>query len=172
MNVAGGWLAGRVPMGRLFALAMLVLAAALAVLSQAASVPAALVYAALVGGSGGLVTVAFFACWGKAFGRANLGRIQGAAQLLTVLASSAGPLVLAQAAAWSGGSYAPVLLALAGASAVVAVACAAVRVPSYAGRPAALRSRARRFAPHRARRVSRSARPACRLRDPRARRRR
>ena len=34
--------------------------------------------------------------WGQAYGRAQLGRIQGAAQILTVLASAVGPLMLAR----------------------------------------------------------------------------
>ena len=37
------------------------------------------VYAVLMGISGGIVTVAFFTCWGKVFGRAHLGAIQGVA---------------------------------------------------------------------------------------------
>jgi hypothetical protein len=44
-----------------------------------------------------MVTVLFFAVWGQAFGPAHLGKIQGAAQLLTVVASAAGPWLLAEA---------------------------------------------------------------------------
>ncbi len=39
--------------------------------------------------------VLFFSVWPRAFGRRDLGRIQGAAQALTVLASAVGPLLLA-----------------------------------------------------------------------------
>jgi hypothetical protein len=53
----------------------------------------------------------FFAFWGHAYGRAHLGRIQGVAQALTVLASAVGPLLLARVAAV--GSYANAFYALA-----------------------------------------------------------
>ena len=43
------------------------------------------------------MTVVFFAIWGHAFGRAHLGAIQGAAQMLTVVSSALGPLLLAVA---------------------------------------------------------------------------
>ena len=55
-----------------------------------------------------MITVIFFAVWRQAFGAAQLGRIQGAAQMLTVLASAVGPLIFAQSAAWTG-SYFPAL---------------------------------------------------------------
>ena len=50
-----------------------------------------------MGLAGGFVMVVFFSFWGRAYGRAHLGRIQGAAQALTVLASAVGPLLLAGA---------------------------------------------------------------------------
>ncbi|HKB01770.1 MAG TPA: hypothetical protein VKD90_06100, partial [Gemmataceae bacterium] len=53
--------------------------------------------------------------WGQLYGLRHLGQIQGAAQLLTVLASAAGPLVLA-AGHRAAGSYATVLQTLAGVS--------------------------------------------------------
>ncbi len=54
--------------------------------------------AALMGLSGGIITVAFFAIWGDSFGKRHLGRIQGVAQMCTVLASALGPLVLERGA--------------------------------------------------------------------------
>lgn len=50
--------------------------------------------AALMGLSGGVITVAFFAIWGDSFGKRHLGRIQGAAQTFSVIASALGPLLL------------------------------------------------------------------------------
>jgi MFS family permease len=50
--------------------------------------------AALMGLSGGIITVAFFAIWGDSFGKRHLGRIQGVAQTCSVLASALGPLLL------------------------------------------------------------------------------
>jgi len=78
--------------------------------------------ATLMGVSAGGVTVLFFSVWGQVFGRRHLGRIQGAAQWLTVLGSAAGPLVFA-ATARRWGSHAPVLWTVAGLSlGIVAVA--------------------------------------------------
>jgi MFS family permease len=54
--------------------------------------------AALMGLSGGIITVAFFAIWGDSFGKRHLGRIQGAAQTFSVLASALGPLLLERGA--------------------------------------------------------------------------
>ena len=71
--------------------------------------------ATLMGVSAGGVTVLFFSVWGLVFGRRHLGRIQGAAQWLTVLGSAAGPLVFA-ATARRWGSHAPVLWTVAGLS--------------------------------------------------------
>ena len=65
-----------------------------------------------MGVAGGMLTVIFFTVWRQAFGPAHLGQIQGAAQLLTVLASAVGPLVLA-AGHRAYGSYAPVVQNLA-----------------------------------------------------------
>jgi hypothetical protein len=85
-------------------------------------------YAAVMGLAGGFVMVIFFGFWGQAYGRAHLGRIQGAAQILTVIASAVGPLVLAQCVAWTG-SYASAFYGLAVVVAVLAVAGARVGVP-------------------------------------------
>jgi hypothetical protein len=75
--------------------------------------------------------VIFFSFWGRAYGRAHLGRIQGAAQILTVLASAVGPLLLARCIAATG-SYASVFYLLAGVVALLGIAAAAVPLPSAA----------------------------------------
>jgi hypothetical protein len=56
---------------------------------------AVMLYALGMGVAGGLITVIHFAFYGHAFGREYLGRIQGAALVLSVFASALGPLVLA-----------------------------------------------------------------------------
>jgi MFS family permease len=81
-----------------------------------------------MGLAGGFVMVIFFSFWGRAYGRAHLGRIQGAAQILTVLASAIGPLVLAQCVAWTG-SYAMAFYVLASIVAALGVAAALVPLP-------------------------------------------
>jgi MFS family permease len=94
-NFAGGWLATRWPIQRLMGLGMAVLAGALLALPHVQTYVEVAAYAAAMGISGGIVTVVFFSVWGQVFGRAHLGRIQGAAQMMTVFASAVGPLLLA-----------------------------------------------------------------------------
>jgi cyanate permease len=77
-----------------------------------------------------MVTVIFFAIW-RRFGSRHLGRIQGAAQMLTVLASAIGPLLFAQCAAITG-SYAPILWILAPSVLLVGLAGLRVAVPDEA----------------------------------------
>jgi MFS family permease len=111
-NFAGGWLAGRWPLGRLMGAAMLLLTGALAALPHVRTEAHVAVWAVAMGLVGGAVMVVFFTFWGLAFGRKHLGQIQGAAQALTVLASAVGPLLLAQCVALTG-SYAAMFYALA-----------------------------------------------------------
>jgi len=85
--------------------------------------------------AGGFVMVIFFSFWGQAYGRAHLGRIQGAAQILTVLASAVGPALLARCVALTG-SYANAFYILAAVVALLTAATAVVRVPSFAAAPA------------------------------------
>jgi hypothetical protein len=82
-----------------------------------------------MGVAGGVLTVTFFAVWRQAYGPAHLGQIQGAAQLLTVLASAAGPLVLA-AGQRAYGSYAPVVQNLAAVAVGFAVVALLTSLPT------------------------------------------
>jgi MFS family permease len=127
-NFAGGWLAERGSLRGLLVAAMLLLAGALAALPHLTAEWHAYAYAVVMGVVGGFVMVVFFAYWGKAYGRAHLGRIQGAAQILTVLASAVGPLLLAQCVAWTG-SYGTAFHGLAVAVAALALAGGVVRLP-------------------------------------------
>ena len=107
-----GWLAIRHSMPRLLAVAMFLYAAGLATLPLLRTQAQLWGFAAVFGVAAGFITVIFFAVWGKAFGRAQLGRIQGAAQMLTVFASAVGPLIFAKTHE-AAGSYAPLLYGLA-----------------------------------------------------------
>jgi hypothetical protein len=127
-----GWLSLRWPLARLLAIAMGLYGAALVALPFVTTSVHVWSVAVLLGLSGGMITVLFFAVWGATFGQAHLGRIQGAAQMLTVLASAAGPLFFAKGYALTG-SYAPALWVLA--PGVAAVGGAALLFRS--GRPAA-----------------------------------
>jgi MFS family permease len=90
-------------------------------------------FAALMGLSGGMITVIFFAIWRHAYGAAHLGRIQGAAQMLTVLASAIGPLLFAKSVELTG-SYMPVLRVLAIVVALLGIAALRVHLPTKLAR--------------------------------------
>ncbi|HEX5731942.1 MAG TPA: MFS transporter [Blastocatellia bacterium] len=95
-NFLGGWLTARWSMNRLMALAMTLLAGSLLALPHVSSQLHVAVYALVMGLAGGFVIVIFFSFWSRAYGRTHLGKIQGAAQALTVVASAIGPLILAE----------------------------------------------------------------------------
>lgn len=95
-NFGGGWLASRWPIQRLMGLGMAVLAAGVCGLPLVHTFSDVMLYGMAMGISGGVVTVVFFSVWGQVFGRNHLGRIQGCAQMMTVLASAIGPLLLAE----------------------------------------------------------------------------
>jgi len=122
-----GWLTLRWSMQRLLGLAMFIYALALVALPFIVTLPQLWIFAALIGLSGGMITVMFFAIW-RRFGLGHLGRIQGAAQMLTVLASAVGPLLFAKCAAVTG-SYVPVLWILAPCVFLVGLAALRVSLP-------------------------------------------
>jgi len=127
-NFLGGWLALRVPLGRLMAAALFVLSLGLAVLPHVSTLPQVMAWATAMGLGGGLVMVLFFSVWPRLFGRRHLGRIQGAAQALTVVASAVGPLLLAWCVERTG-SYAVMFRLLAGVIAAVAIAALVAPLP-------------------------------------------
>jgi sugar phosphate permease len=104
-NFLGGWLTSKWSMNRLLALAMGLLAGSLVALPHVTTQLHVVAYALVMGLAGGFVIVIFFTFWSHAFGRAHLGKIQGAAQALTVVASAIGPLLLAECVTRTG-SYA------------------------------------------------------------------
>jgi MFS family permease len=128
-NFGAGWLATKWPVQRITGIGMAVLAAAVASLPYVVTFSHVMLYAAAMGIAGGVVTVVFFSVWGQVFGRTDLGRIQGAAQMMTVLASAIGPVLLAKTFEQTG-SYAPVFLILAFCIAALGVASWRVRMPA------------------------------------------
>ena len=127
-NFIGGWLTSYLPLTRLMATALCVLAAGVAAMPTLTSLTAVMLWAAAMGLGGGIVMVLFFSVWPKAFGRLHLGQIQGIAQAMTVLASAVGPLLLA----WcvdATGSYAAMFRILSAVIALVSVLCLAVSLP-------------------------------------------
>lgn len=127
-NFLGGWLAAKWSMNRLMALAMGLLMASLLALPQVRTFTHVVMYAVVMGIATGFVIVLFFSFWSAAFGRAHLGKIQGAAQTLTVLASAIGPLLFAECKARTG-SYAMMLYALAAIVGMLSISAWYVSIP-------------------------------------------
>ncbi len=128
-NFLGGWLSYRWALNRLMAVAMGLLAGALLALPYVRTQWQVAAWAVVMGLAGGVVIIIFFSFWSRAFGRAHLGKIQGAAQTLTVLASAIGPLLLAACVTRSG-SYAAVFYLLALVVAGLGVSAWLVRLPT------------------------------------------
>lgn len=126
-----GWLMPRVGMPSLLGVAMLLYAAGLSAFPFLGTLTHLWALAVLSGLTAGLITVLFFAIWREAFGRTHLGWIQGAAQMLTVLASAIGPLIFALCAEWYG-SYTPALRGLAAVVLVCGVAAFRLTLPAGA----------------------------------------
>src|SRR5262245_19258718 len=126
--VAGAW-ADRGSLRRVLIVALLLLTAALVALPHVSTTAHVMAQAVAMGVARGFVMVVFFSFWGKAYGRAHLGRIQGVAQALTVFASAVGPLLLAWCAETTG-SYAAAFYVLAATLVLLTVAALVVRVPA------------------------------------------
>ena len=134
-NFLGGWLTSRWTMNRLLTLAMLLLAGSLLSLPHVRTELHVAAYAVVMGLAGGFVIVIFFAFWSHAYGRAHLGKIQGAAQALTVIASAIGPLLLAECVTRTG-SYAAMFYLLALLVLLLALSAWFVKMPDQKAGPA------------------------------------
>ena len=130
-NFAAGAFADRGSLRHVLVAALLILPAALVALAHVTTVAHVMAQAVAMGIAGGFIMVVFFSFWGRAYGRAHLGRIQGAAQALTVIASAVGPLFLALSVDVTG-SYKTAFYGLAGVVAVLAATGAFVRIPAGA----------------------------------------
>ena len=127
-NFIGGWLARTIQLNRLMAISLFVLTLGLVALPHISSMKMAMAWAVMMGIGGGLVMVLFFSVWPRVYGRRQLGRIQGVAQAMTVVASAIGPLLLAACVEMTG-SYAAMFYILATAVGAVAVAAVGLRMP-------------------------------------------
>ena len=127
-NFTAGAIADRGSLRQILVVALLILTLALAALAHVTTVAHVMAQAVAMGIAGGFVMVVFFSFWGRAYGRDHLGRIQGAAQALTVAGSALGPLFLALFVDATG-SYAAGFYTLAVAVALLAVAAAVVPIP-------------------------------------------
>ena len=128
-NFAAGAFADRGSIRHVLVAAMGLLALSLAALPSLETRAQVMGYATVMGVAGGFVMVVFFSFWGRAYGRRQLGRIQGAAQAMTVVASAVGPLPLALCVRATG-SYATAFYVLAVAATLLCVAAGMVRMPA------------------------------------------
>ena len=128
-NFLGGWLAERWSMNKLMAFAMTLLAGSLLALPHVSTWPHVVLYALIMGIAGGFVIVLFFSFWSRVYGRFHLGKIQGAAQTLTVVASAVGPYLLAECLERTG-SYSFIFYLLAAVIAFLAIVAWVVPIPS------------------------------------------
>ena len=111
------------------AISLLVLTAGLLALPHVGTTAMAMAWAVMMGLGGGLVMVLFFSVWPRVYGRRQLGRIQGVAQAMTVLASAVGPLLLAACLEMTG-SYAAMFYMLAATVGCVSAVALIVSLPT------------------------------------------
>jgi MFS family permease len=101
-NLVGGWLATRWPHGRVLGVGMVLLSVTLAPFPLIFSQTGMILYGAGLGVTGSFITVIFFVFYSRAYGRTNLGQIQGVAQGISVFASALGPVLLTVCKEWTG----------------------------------------------------------------------
>ncbi|QJX00980.1 MFS transporter [Frigoriglobus tundricola] len=128
-NVVAGSLARRRPLGKLLGGGVAILAASVLLFPFVTTLGLAVVYAVLLGVSGGVVTVIYFTVYGHTYGRTHLGSIQATVQVLSVFASASGPVLLA-AVREQGNGTGPFFYGFAAVALVIAVAAWVVRPPA------------------------------------------
>lgn len=119
-NLLCGWLAQVWSLTRMLGCGSLILAISLVMLPLARSMAQLYLYAVAMASAGGVVTVVFFIVWRRLYGEAHVGQIQGAAQLLTVVASAVSQWLFPAASQWAN-SYVPLLQVLAALALILGV---------------------------------------------------
>ena len=115
-----GWLVNYVRLTHLLSVCLLLSSISLAGLPFATQTWHAYAYGTVLGIASGAVALLFFAAWGKLYGHGELGQIQGVAQMMTVFASAAGPLVFSLSKRMTS-SYTMIFFVFAGTLAAMAV---------------------------------------------------
>lgn len=126
-----GWLTRYCRLTHLLSVCLLLTTATLAGLPYAQAIWHVYLYALALGLASGAVALLFFAAWGTLYGPRDLGRIQGIAQMLTVLASACGPLVFSLSKRWLA-SYSAIFQGLALLVFVLAVLAWFTPLPQFA----------------------------------------
>lgn len=125
-NFVAGALIDRASPRRALVAALIILAAAVAALTRVSTVMQVMAQALAMGAAGGVLMAVVFGFWQERYAPAHRGGIRNVAQMLTLVASAAGPVVLAL---WidATGSYAAALDTLS--EVIVALAAAAIIMP-------------------------------------------
>ncbi len=124
-----GWLVNYVPLNRLLTLCLFATTLSLLGLTRATEVWHAYAYGVGLGIASGAVALLFFATWGKLYGNRELGRIQGVAQMMTVFASAAGPVIFSTSKRATT-SYSFIFILLAGFVFMMAIAAMFTPLPN------------------------------------------
>ena len=128
-----GALGLRVRLNRLLSVALLTLTASLVWLTHLTSRAAFYGYVVVYATAGSMLTVLFFSAWSQLYGRQHLGKIQGTAQMITVLFSAIGPALFGYIRDRCH-SYVPLIWVLAGISLAAAVTAWLTPLPVRAAR--------------------------------------
>jgi MFS family permease len=127
-NFFTGWLARKVSLSLLLGLAMTIFAGSLVTLPLLHTPSQAYLQAVVHAFAGGAIVVMFYMIWVHSYGPKHVGEIQGAVQLLTVIASAIGPPVVIEGRNLLGG-YQGIIWVLAGVAALLAAGAFGLRVP-------------------------------------------
>ncbi|WP_254507248.1 MFS transporter [Anatilimnocola floriformis] len=127
-NFFTGWLARKVSLSLLLGISMAVFAASLVTLPLLRTPGQAYLQAVVHAFAGGAIVVLFYLIWVHSFGPKYVGEIQGAVQLMTVIASAIGPPVVILGSTLFGG-YAGIIWLLAVLAALLAAGAFVIRVP-------------------------------------------
>ena len=132
-NLGAAWAARHFTLPRVMAVSLAILVGVLALYPVLKTSWAVVLHASAFGFCGGVFSVLFFTAFGHSFGRVHLGKIQGVAQVMTVLTSALGPWWLAGVQEQSG-SYLPAMNILIPVFAIIAVLAWFTKLPTPASR--------------------------------------
>lgn len=132
-NLAAAWAARRFTLPHVMAASLAILVGVLGLYPSLRNSWQVIVHASAFGFCGGVFSVLFFTAFGRSFGSTHLGKIQGLAQVMTVLTSALGPWWLADVQERTG-SYLPAMSALAPVFAGVAILAWFTKLPALDSR--------------------------------------
>ena len=128
-NMIAAWSARRIGLPRVMAVSLAILTIVMLTYDRLQSDWQVITHAGIFGFCGGVLSVLFFTGFGQAFGHTHLGKIQGCAQALAVIASALGPWWLADVQQRLG-SYFFAMTSVAPVFALVAICAWFTKIPS------------------------------------------